>query len=216
MCNLYALTTSHEAMRAVFGFEPRQLNLPVYPAIFPGNDAPVVKLGEDGGRELTIMSWGFVLPQKDKAPKRVTNARDNKVAESPFWRNSFEERRCLVPASSFAEPKGRKPAVWHWFGIKGDEPRPVFAFAGIWRPWKGYLKDELVELKVMSFLTTTPNSVVKPIHPNRMPVILHPKDYEAWLKGTPGDALELAKPYPAENMHIVHKGEKKDDPSDVV
>ena len=46
--------------------------------------------------------------------RRVTNVRDDRILESKFWRTSFEERRCLVPASSFCEPNGDvKPATWH-------------------------------------------------------------------------------------------------------
>ena len=165
-------------MRHLFRAPPGQLNHPHLPAIFPGHDAPVDRLGENGERELRMMSWGFVLPQQDKAPKPVTNARADKVGSSPFWKDSFAMRRCLVPASSFAEPKGRQPAAWHWFGMKGGEPRPLFAFAGIWRTCRGKLKGDLVDLDVMAILTTTPNEVVRPIHPNRMPVILDPADYE--------------------------------------
>ena len=76
-------------------------------------------------------NWGFVLLQKEKAPKRVTNIRDDK-AQTKFWKPSFEQRRCLVPASSYCEPKGEKPATWHWFSINGDDARPVFAFPGVW------------------------------------------------------------------------------------
>jgi len=50
---------------------------------------------------------------KDRALKRVTNLRDDKL-DSRFWATSFRERRCLVPVTSFAEPKGRSPAIWHW------------------------------------------------------------------------------------------------------
>jgi len=68
-----------------------------------------------------------------KAPRFVTNVRDAKVLTSRFWLDSFEQRRCLVPASSFCEPFGDvKSATWHWFALKGDEPRPLFAFPGIW------------------------------------------------------------------------------------
>ena len=212
MCNLYSMTSNREAIRQLFRTKRENVgNLPLFPAIFPGHDAAVVRLGEDQQRELVMMSWGFVLPQQGKAPKRVTNARADKVTQSRFWTSSFQQRRCLVPVSSFAEPKGRQPAVWHWFGIKGDEPRPLFAFAGLWRHWRGELKGEPAALDVMAFLTTTPNSVVKPIHASRMPVILHPEDYETWLTGRAGEALPLAKPYPAEDMHIVAKGDKKDD-----
>lgn len=183
------------------------------PAIFPGHSAPVVREASDGERELVLISWGFVLPQQGRAAKRVTNARADKIRKSPFWKESFEERRCLVPVSSFSEPKGRQPAVWHWFGLKGDEPRPLFAFAGLWRRWKGPLREggESVEMDVYAFLTTTPNDVVKGIHPSRMPVMLGSQDEcDAWLEGTPDEAFQLARPYPADEMHIVHSGEKKD------
>ena len=102
----------------------------------PGYRAPVVRKALDGERELVVLNWGFVLLQKDKAPKRVTNIRDDK-AQSKFWRTSFEQRRCLVPASSYCEPKGEKPATWHWFALKGDEPRPLFAFPGVWTRYTG-------------------------------------------------------------------------------
>jgi putative SOS response-associated peptidase YedK len=34
-----------------------------------------------------------------------------------LWRQSFEQRRCLVPASSYCEPKGEKP----WQGMHRGE-----------------------------------------------------------------------------------------------
>jgi len=46
-------------------------------AIFPRHVAPVVRQSADGDREPVLMSWGFVLPQRDKAPRRVTNVRDD-------------------------------------------------------------------------------------------------------------------------------------------
>ena len=215
MCNLYSQTTTIEAIRRLFGVtrvHPSAGNLPAQSAIFPGYTAPVVRLSE-GERELMMMSWGFVLPQRDKAAKRVTNARDEKVRTSTFWRGSFEERRCLVPVTSFAEPKGRKPAIWHWFALKGEEPHPPFAFAGLWRRWKGPLKPgaEVEELSVYSFLTTTPNDVVRPVHPNRMPVMLSgEEDFRTWLEGSPEEAFALARPFPSDKMHVVHTGETKD------
>ena len=142
MCNLYSMTRNREAILRLFrvshnraaAYEPRD-------AIFPGYQAPVVRKAADGERELAVLNWGFVLLQKDKAPKRVTNIRDDK-AQSKFWRTSFEQRRCLVPASSYCEPKGEKPATWHWFSINGDDARPVFAFPGVWTRYKGPTEEE--------------------------------------------------------------------------
>jgi putative SOS response-associated peptidase YedK len=216
MSNLYSQTRAQDAVRGLFRVQHNldlTGNLPSKPAIFPGHDAPVVRLNETGKRSLMIMNWGFVMPQKEKAARRITNARDDKVRTSPFWRGSFEERRCLVPVTSFAEPKGKKPAIWHWFALKGDEPRPLFSFAGLWRPWKGRLKPggELVDLQVFAILTTSPNEIVAPIHPNRMPVMLAGgAAYDTWLDGTADEAFALAKPFPADDMRIVAHGEKED------
>ncbi len=216
MCNLYSMTRTRDAVLGLFrvsdnratAFEPRD-------AIFPGHSAPVIRSDVDGEREVVTMSWGFVLPQPGKAPRRVTNFRDDKTRTSTFWRESFERRRCLVPASSFCEPREVKPATWHWFALKqGDEPRPLFAFAGIWRRWQGPIKkdSEPVELDVFSFMTTTPNALVATINHERMPVLLSGEAaFETWLRGPADDAFALAREFPLAEMLIVQEGlEKKD------
>lgn len=185
-------------------------NIPLLDAIFPGYEAPVVRQSDGDGRDLSMMHWGFVLLQQGKAAKDVTNARTERISTSPFWRDSFERRRCLVPATSYAEPKGRKPAVWHWFALSGEGPRPLFAFAGIWRAWRGMYRGEIRQLTTFAILTTEPNALTATIHPSRMPVILAPTDHETWLNGTPDEAMSLARPYPEEGMRIVHSGEKRD------
>ena len=58
----------------------------------------------------------------------------------------------------------------------------------------------------IGMVTTTPNKVVEPVHPTRMPVILDPQDYETWLYGTPAEAAELLRPFPAEKMRVVRQG----------
>lgn len=215
MCNLYSMTRAREAVLRLFrvsdnramAFEPKD-------AIFPGHSAPIVRDSADGARELVTMSWGFVLLQQDRAPRRVTNFRDDKTLQSRFWRDSFEERRCLVPVSSFAEPREVTPATWHWFTLASDEPRPLFAFGGIWRRWNGPLKKQgpNVDIEVFSFMTTSPNTLVSTINHERMPVVLSGEENcETWVRGTPQEAFALARPYPSEQMHLVQSGfDKKD------
>jgi putative SOS response-associated peptidase YedK len=167
----------------------------------------------DGARELSQLSWGFVLLQPGRAPKRVTNVRDDNVA-SPFWRDSFEQRRCLVPASSLCEPRGERPATWHWFALNGDEPRPLFAFPGLWRRWRGPLKKggPAVDLDVYAFLTILPNALVATVNHERMPVLLTQEDeFEAWLNGSPHEALQLVASCDAERMRIVQSGSDRED-----
>lgn len=214
MCNLYSLTKSREAIAALFrvphnraaAFEPLA-------AIFPGHMAPVVRPTGDGERELVLMSWGFVLPQPGKAPRRVTNTRDDKVLASRFWRDSFEARRCLVPASSFCEPHdGRRPATWHWFALAGEEPRAVFAFAGLWRRWTGPIKKDgpVVEIDTYSFMTTVPNSATSGINHERSPVLLTSEaEQEQWLAGSAREALQLVKPLDGYRLKMVQEGFEK-------
>ena len=215
MCNLYSMTRAREAMLRLFrvgdnraaAFEPK-------PAIFPGYVAPIVRKADDGARELVNLNWGFVLLQKGLAPRRVTNVRDDKILTSKFWRPSFEQRRCLVPASSYCEPKGVKPAVWHWFAINGEEERPLFAFPGIWTRYRGPLKKdgENVDVEVFAFMTTEPNELTHSINHERMPVLISdPADLETWLSGSPEDAFKLARSYAAEQMRIVQFGGERED-----
>jgi hypothetical protein len=117
-------------------------------SIFPRHVAPVIRQTADGERELVTMSWGFMLLQQGRAPRPVTNVRDDTILRSGFWKPSFLERRCLVPASSFCAPNGDvKPATWHWFSINVAGERPLFAFPGIWRRYKGPVKKRRTECR---------------------------------------------------------------------
>ncbi|MFM9939245.1 MAG: SOS response-associated peptidase [Hyphomicrobiaceae bacterium] len=215
MCNLYSMTKAPEAVLRLFRVgHNRAVDFATADAIFPARNAPVVRRASDGESELVTMSWGFVLPMAGKAPRRVTNFRDDKTRSSPFWRESFEMRRCLIPATSFAEPREVTPATWHWFALKGEEPRPLFAFAGIWRRWTGPIKKDgpTVELDVFSFMTTTPNALVATINHERMPVLLADDEArQTWLTGAPDAAFALAREHPPTAMQIVQAGFEKRD-----
>ena len=216
MCNLYSQTRPVEAVRRLFGVSHnRSADFEPIDAIFPGYTAPVIRSTQDGDRELVLMSWGFVLPQPGKAPRRVTNTRDDKVLTSHFWNKSFLERRCLVPASSFCEPHGsRTPATWHWFSLVGDDPRPLFAFAGIWQRHKGRIKKDgpIVEIDTYSFMTSEPNALTATINHERSPVLLTtPEEWRTWTTGTPEAAFKLVQPIAAARLRIVQQGQEKRD-----
>ena len=216
MCNLYANTMPVEAMRRLFAVKAEHDglgNAEPLPAIFPKGSSPIVSIDEDGHRRLETAHWGFVLPQKSKKtgepiqPKAINNARDDKLRTSQFWKPSFEKRRCLLPATSFCEAKGRNPATYVWFGLRGDEARPPFAFAGIWSRFDGLYGKEHRAIVTSSMVTSTPNALTRETHPDRMPVILDPDDCETWLTGTSDDAFALIRPFPAERMVIHQSGE---------
>lgn len=182
-------------------------------AIWPKYQGHVVRLNSEGENELVSLSWGFRTTKTSKKtgktlqPAAWNNARDDKLLKSGLWRSSFKERRCLIPATAFCEAKGRQPATYYWFGLTGEEKRPPFAFAGMWTLSRFEGAEGPQECPCFTMITTTANELVKPVHPERMPVILAPEDYEPWMKGTIEDAGSLLRPYPAEGMQVLKSGE---------
>ena len=76
------------------------------------------------------------------------------------------------------------------------EDRPLFGFAGLWTPWRGVRgpKSAPVEGKheLFGFLTTEANSVVAPIHPKAMPVILTTTEESPLVGGRDGRGAETS------------------------
>jgi putative SOS response-associated peptidase YedK len=75
------------------------------------------------------------------------------------------------------------------------------ALAGIWDVWPGPTE----KLFTCAIVTTTANSIVEPVH-DRMPVILPPEAWDAWLnpsESDPAKLLPLLQPFPADRMEVV-------------
>ena len=212
MCNLYSNTRGQAAIRAAYrAMVDHTGNLPSLPSIFPDQMAPVIRTGPDG-RELVMMRWGFPSPPNVPGNRPVTNIRNT---QSGYWRAWMKPaNRVLVPATSFCEYLPGTPAVPHWFAL--DEDRPLFAFAGLWRPWTGTRGKIDGQHDLYGFLTTEPNAVVTPIHPKAMPVILTTaEECEAWLTAPLPEALVLQRPLADGLLRIVATGSKSDAPAGV-
>lgn len=206
MCNLYSMIKSREAAVAYTkAMRDRTANQPPLPAIFPDQLAPVVGTSKEGVREMVMMRWGF--PPAGGGTRPVTNVRN---LDSNYWRGWLEQPRfrCVVPVTSFVEYTDTSPKVAHWFGL-GDD-RPLFCFAGIWRPWTGVRAKEDGTHLLFSILTTDANDLVRPVHAKAMPVMLVENEIDTWLEGSTEDALALARPFPAERMKIVLSGPRED------
>lgn len=206
MCNLYSMTKSREALVAYTrAMRDRTGNQPPLPAIFPDQLAPVVATSKEGLREVVTMRWGF--PPAGGGARPVTNVRN---LNSSYWRGWLEQPRfrCLVPATSFVEYTDATPKVAHWFALADD--RPLFCFAGLWRPWTGVRGKEEGAHLLFAILTTEANALIKPIHAAAMPVMLTGDDIETWLKGSTEEAAAMARPFPAERMKLVLSGPRED------
>lgn len=176
MCGRFSITGDLDFYAEYFGVDEISA-----PALEPSwNVAPTdpvyVVAERDGTRFLEQMKWGLV-PHWAKDTKSIhINARSEKVATNPAFRESFARRRCLIPSDGFYEwgpaESGRHP---HWIHRADGYP---LVFAGIWSTRKS---DDTGEwLRTCSILTTAARGVVAPIH-NRMPVTLVRQAWDMWL-----------------------------------
>lgn len=186
MCSRYSLTSPPEAVRAYFGYVNDEPFPPRY-NIAPTQPVPIVRRSQAGIRELVLVRWGLI-PSWVKEPgsfSTLINARSETAADKPSFRGAMRHRRCLVPADGFYE----------WTGAAGTKQphlvRPArggpMAMAGLWEHWLGA---DGSELETMAILTTTASPDLAWLH-DRMPVILPPAAFEAWLDCRSGSAREI-------------------------
>jgi putative SOS response-associated peptidase YedK len=134
-------------------------------------------------RTLRRVTWGLV-PSWAKDPKagaRMINARSETAAEKPAFKRAMQARRCLIPADGWYEwqrgPEHKQPYYTRY--ADGSS----LAMAGIWEYWKpkddpeGRYPDGLVTAAV---LTTSAVGVLAQVH-DRMPLLLPPSAWDAWL-----------------------------------
>lgn len=197
MCGRFAQRTDRKTLLKSFAVAEVPRLEPRY-NISPTQEVLAVHASDDG-REATLFKWGLVPSWAKDASMgaRLINARSETVAEKPAFRQAFKQRRCIIPADGFYEWQrtgGRKQPFF--FQMRDESP---FGFAGLWERWEG---EEGEVINSCAILTTEANEVLRPVH-DRMPVILHPEDYELWL-GADARELDLVKevlrPYPAEEM----------------
>jgi putative SOS response-associated peptidase YedK len=199
MCGRFTLTVPGEALAEHFQLDETPGVVARY-NIAPTQPVVAVRQPPDGaGRELTHLHWGLI-PAWAGDPKigsRLINARAETAAEKPAFRSAFKYRRCLVPSSGFYEWQklnGRKQPVF--IHLRDED---LFAFAGLWEVWHGPDGEEIASC---TLLTTAANDLVRPVH-DRMPVILHPADYDLWLDRhaqKPALLQPLLRPYDASAM----------------
>lgn len=196
MCNLYTNKTMVQETADLFGARlPVASNAPA--DVYPGYPGMVVREAE-GGRILQSMAWGFPRHTVNKRtgkpnkPQPVNNLRDDKLWT--FWRKQFVEpsQRCLIPFTAFAEAEGQPGKMTRTWISVADQP--TAAWAGLWKPtveWGDAYSGVMVDATEELF----------EIH-DRMPVILHPDEHEAWMRAPAEDAIALVRKYPAGRLVV--------------
>jgi putative SOS response-associated peptidase YedK len=180
MCNLYKMRHSADEV-ANWSSAMTTPGLNFAETVYPGYQGLVIE-----GGHVRTMTWGFPVRLKHmkptSKPKAVTNARNDKL-HSPFWKPSFEARRCLIPATEWAEPQGEpRKMTCTWHSLPDCE---LFAIAGLWRPTAEW-GDAYTMVMVDSC------EQMAEIH-DRMPVILKREDWAQWTAGSSAEAFDLVR-----------------------
>lgn len=194
MCGRYRRKSDKQRIADAFAVSAglEELDLTPEDDIAPGSVQPVVTINQEGERQIELMQWGFKLPDR-----LLFNARSEGIKISNFWKDSFEKRRCIVPADSFFEwkdmPKGQKKPKYE-FTVSGREP---FGMAGLWKLWKNP-KTELLE-RTFAIITGDVNAIMQPVH-DRQPTILEPRDYAEYLDEAERPPLHLLRILPDDEL----------------
>jgi len=210
MCGRFTVEIPSAILAEMFVLAEYPTILPCY-NIFPAQQIPIIRQHSDGQNRLDYLHWGLI-PAWAKCRSigsKMFNARSETVWEKPAFRQAVLYRRCLVLASGYYEwslvGKGKQPLYVH---LKGNSP---MVLAGLWESWKSP-DGEAVDS--CSILTTASNGLTESHRPllslmeplqHRMPVILHPDDYGAWLDrklADPANLVHLFHPYPADLMEM--------------
>ena len=195
MCGRFALFSSplriqnHFATVNEIEMEPR-FN------IAPSESVPVIRTVEKN-RVSTLARWGLIpswVEDPDELQKPI-NAKAETAAIKPMFRHAYRTSRVLIPADAYYEWAPRDGKQPYLIKLKNDEP---MGLGGLLECWHGY------ETEVLTFtiLTTFANPLLADIN-DRMPVIIKPEDYAAWLDHKLTDIIKIqamVNPYPERLM----------------
>ena len=166
----------------------------------------VVKTG--GLRRLDTFHWGLVpFWAKDSSTgNKMINARAESIEAKNAYKHAFKKRRCIIPADGFYEWQkvpGQKAKQPYFIHRTDGEP---LAFAGLWEIWRP--ADDVDRtgdpLRSCTIITGRPNEKIAAIH-DRMPVMLPPSAWDAWLDPENDDLEALGKllvPAPASLLEL--------------
>jgi putative SOS response-associated peptidase YedK len=158
------------------------------------------------GRRLGTFRWGLVpFWAKDlKIGAKMINARAESLLDKSAFRRPFERRRCIIPADGFYEwerVSGKRKQPWY---ITRHDGKPL-AFAGMWDSWRPVKGSDEGKLRSCVIITGEPNEAIARLH-DRMPVLLAPESWDAWLDPANDDVASLQQllvPAPSKLFDLV-------------
>lgn len=195
MCGRFTLTASPEQLAETFDLDEVPELAPRF-NVAPSQAVATVFVPDTAesearapARRCALRRWGLIpfWADDERIGNRQINARAETAAEKPAFREALRRRRCLVPANGFYEWSGpSRPKQPYFIGLPD---RSLLGFAGLWERWKNP-DGQVVES--CAVLTTAANELLRELH-DRMPVVIAPADYGAWLDPATRDAKKLAR-----------------------
>jgi putative SOS response-associated peptidase YedK len=171
MCNLICPCHDIDAVRSRFGALDRHCEPKPSGMLGPGGILPVIRRGlVAGSRRLDLMRWGLVLAW----------SKDVLVVRSHIHCTEAGELaptgRCLVPVEKFTgrRVENKQPFT---LALANDE---IMALAAVWRTWHSPGGEQGLRFALL----TTPSNEMIAAFGKRMPAILSPEDWNAWLDET--------------------------------
>ena len=195
MCGRYGRWSRRQRIEELLGIESSGLD--DFTSLYnftPGVDTSIARVQD--GRPCLDSDRRCLVPYWSNDPKkgaRPVNARAETAHKKPLFKTLTRERRCLIPANRYFEwketPVGRRP-----YCIRMEDEAP-FCRGGMWDVWHATGPDAFFTFTV---LTTFPNEVSGTVH-DRIPVIVHAKDYRHWFDPESED-VALLSPYLAQGV----------------
>lgn len=196
MCGRFVSITEPDGLVRFFSVDERKADdLPPSYNVAPSQ--PVYAVAEHTAeRVLVKFQWGLVphWAKDAKIGNKLINARAESVADKPAFRDAFKRKRCLIPADGFYEWRKLREKRKVPYFIHHADGLPL-AFAGLWSTWRDKeLPDDAPEdagwLRTCTIVTTDAGPRIRELH-TRMPVLLPPDLWDAWLDADLKDPAEL-------------------------
>ena len=170
MCGRYVLNATGKDIAQALGASEAPDVTPSF-NIPPGTRQWVAHAHGEGGVAFDQLGWGYrPVWAGDDAPQPI-NARAEKAAVSPFFRDAFARYRCVVPASGWYEWQKAEGAKTPYYVTTAA---PLMFFAGLYDPPR---EDSGGSFAIITQPAAPP---IRHIHP-RMPVVLDQACLRDWL-----------------------------------
>lgn len=207
MCGRVFIKSTFAELMAAFADVRREDNLADLDSGPRFNGAPslsypiIVADGDAVQGRFTTARWGFIPSWVKEAKPKVqpANARCETLKTNGMFRGAYRSRRCLIPVDGYFEWRATKSKIRQPYALAMKDGRP-FCMAGIWEARADAEARPGTEQKTFCVVTCPPNDLVATIH-DRMPMILHQRDYARWLGEEP-DPADLLVPFPSELMKM--------------